>query len=178
MNDFRLQPFAIDSNLPDIEIVGTIDRDGRNILSIAYQLQGDLTAVAIESPNPAPSRQFELWEATCFEFFIGIPGQPNYWEFNLSPTGNWNVFALDNYRQGLRNEIAFTSLPIAIERSANSLLLSSTIDLSKIISATQSLEMSVTTVIKSSQHELSYWALTHTGAAADFHSRDTFILKI
>jgi len=177
MNDFRLQPFTLDGNLPSIELTGRIDRQD-TLLSIDYQLQGDLAAISIGSPNPTPSRQLGLWESTCFEFFIGIPDRANYWEFNLSPTGDWNVFALDNYRQGLRNEIAFTSLPMTIDRSVNSLLLSSTIELNKIISATQALEMSVTTVIKSSQHELSYWALTHPGAAADFHLRDSFILKI
>ena len=177
MNDFRLQPFGSDRNLPAIELTGQIDRQD-TLLSISYQLQGDLDPVSIESPSPTPSRKFGLWESTCFEFFIGIPSQPNYWEFNLSPTGDWNVFALDNYRQGLRNEIAFTSLPMTIDRSANSLLLSSTIDLSKIISAAQSLEMSVTTVIKSSQNQMSYWALTHPGVEADFHRRDSFIITI
>jgi hypothetical protein len=177
MNDFRLQPFITDLSLPAIELTGRIDRQSE-LLSIAYQLQGDLDAVSIPSPNPKPSRKFELWESTCFEFFIGVPSHPNYWEFNLAPTGDWNVFALDNYRQGLRNEIAFTSLPMTIDRSANSLLLRATIELNKIISATQALEISVTTVIKSSQNNLSYWALTHTGTEADFHLRDSFILKI
>jgi hypothetical protein len=178
MNNFRLQPFTIDSDLPDIEIVGEIDRDDRNILSIEYQVQGDLNAVAIAPLNSLPSRKFELWESTCFEFFIGVPGNSNYWEFNLSPTGDWNVFALDNYRQGLRNEIAFTSLPIAIDRQANTLLLKLTVDLTNIISLDRNLEVSVTTVIKSTEDKISYWALTHTGTEADFHRRDSFIINI
>ena len=177
MTDFQLCPFSTDITLSAIALTGQIELQDR-LLSIAYHLQGALETVVIPSVNPAPSRKFALWESTCFELFIGVPGNANYWEFNLSPTGDWNVFALDDYRQGLQNELAFTSLPLSIDRSANSLLLKSIVDLSKIFPATLELELSVTAVIESSQHELSYWALTHPGSVADFHRRDSFILKI
>ena len=176
MSNFRLIPFASDA-LPTIEIVGNIDR-GDNILSIEYQLLGDLDSVAIASPAVAPSRKFALWEATCFELFLGVLGDRNYWEFNLSPSGDWNVFRLDDYRQGLRDEIAFTTLPFDVDRSANSLILKLEFDLSKIISIDRQLEVSVTTVIRSSQDQLSYWALTHIGEEADFHSRDSFVIQL
>lgn len=176
MSNFSLIPFASDA-LPIIEIVGSIDRVD-NILSIEYQLLGDLDSVAIPSPAVAPSRKFELWEATCFEFFIGELGDRNYWEFNLSPSGDWNIFHLDNYRQGLRNETVFTTLPFDIDRSANSLTLKLGFDLSQIISIDRQLEVSVTTVIRSAQDELSYWALTHCGKEADFHLRDSFVIKL
>jgi len=176
MSNFSLIPFASDA-LPIIEIVGSIDRVDR-ILSIEYQLLGDLDSVAIASPAVAPSRKFELWEATCFEFFIGGLGDRNYWEFNLSPSGDWNVFHLDNYRQGLRNETVFTTLPFDLDRSANDLTLKLGFDLSQIISIDRQLEVSVTTVIRSTQDEISYWALTHCGEEADFHLRDSFVIKI
>ena len=176
MSNFRLIPFASDA-LPTIEIVGNIDR-ADNILSIEYQLLGDLDSVAIASPAVAPSRKFALWEATCFEFFVGVLGDRNYWEFNLSPSRDWNVFHLDDYRQGLRNETAFTSLLFDVDRSANSLTLKLGFDLSQIISIDRQLEVSVTTVIKSTQDEISYWALTHCDEEADFHSRDSFVIKI
>jgi hypothetical protein len=173
---FTLHPFPEDRLLPAIEIDGKIDRDGGN-LSIEYQLIGDLTQVEI--PPPAlPTRKFELWEATCFEFFLGIPGDRHYWEFNLSPASDWNIFHLDDYRQGLRNELAFTSLPFTVEQQPNSLLLALEFDLSQIVSVDRSIEVSVTTVIKSVGGEMSYWALTHCGLEADFHLRDSFAIEI
>jgi hypothetical protein len=175
--NFVLRPFPTESSLPQIEISGRVNRKD-NILSIEYQLFGDLSAISISPPASLPSRQFHLWEATCFEFFIGIPGDRNYWEFNLSPSGDWNVFALDDYRQGLRNETAFTSLPFKVDRYPNYITLNLDVDLSEIILLEQDLEMSVTTVIKSSQNRLSYWAITHSGKEADFHLRDSFIIKI
>jgi hypothetical protein len=176
MIEFKLVPFATQDLLP-IEISGRIDRQGE-LLSIEYRLQGQLDETIVPIHTNTPSRKFELWSATCFEFFLGVPGSANYWEFNLSPSGDWNVFGLDDYRQGLRNEVSFTSLPVTIDRSSNSLVLKAKIDLSKIFSIPQDLELSVTTVIESSQHEMSYWALTHTGIEADFHRRDSFVLNI
>jgi hypothetical protein len=185
MNKFTLVPFPTEISLPQVELSGQIDRYDK-FLSIEYHLQGDLNSVTIDPPATAPSRQPELWEHTCFEFFIGVPGDRHYWEFNLSPSGDWNVFHLDDYRQGLRAETAVTSLPFTVDRQANSLVLKLQFDVSKIISidplserlSQRDLEISVTTVIKSTQDEISYWALTHQGQAADFHLRDSFILKI
>jgi hypothetical protein len=177
MNEFKLVPFQTQDLLPNIELSGRIDRQNE-LLSIEYQLQGDLDAIAIDPVNNTPSRKIELWTATCFEFFIGIPGNSDYWEFNLSPSGDWNVFHLDDYRQGLQNELAFITLPFTIDRQANSLLLTLTLDLSNIIPTEREIEISVTTVIESRQHQISYWALTHTGTEADFHRRDSFIIKI
>ncbi|WP_295619761.1 DOMON-like domain-containing protein [Chamaesiphon sp. GL140_3_metabinner_50] len=184
MNEFKLIPFPTQALLPKLELSGRIDRQNE-LLSIEYQLQGDLAILltsgstnAIDPPKALPSRKFELWEATCFEFFIGIPGNSNYWEFNLAPNGDWNVFHLDDYRQGLQNELAFVTLPFEIDRQANSLLLTLIFDLNKIIPPERPLEISVTTVIKSQQHEMSYWALTHPGTEPDFHRRDSFIIKI
>jgi hypothetical protein len=175
--NFALRPFPADSNVPQIEINGRVNRKD-NILSIEYQLFGDLNSISISPPANPPSRQFHLWEATCFEFFIGIPGDRNYWEFNLSPSGDWAIFALDDYRQGLRDETAFTSLPFKVDRYPNYITLNLEFDLSELVLLEQDLEISVTAVIKSSQDELSHWAITHSGKEADFHLRDSFAIKI
>ena len=175
--NFALQPFPATSNLPQIEINGRVNRKDQ-MLSIEYQLFGDLNAISINPPANPSSRQSHLWEATCFEFFIGIPGDANYWEFNLSPSGNWAVFALDDYRQGLRDELSFSSLSFKVDRYPNYITLSLEFDLSELILAEQDLEMSVTTVIKSSQDQLSYWAITHSGKEADFHLRDSFMINL
>jgi hypothetical protein len=177
MSSFKLQPFLTDIITPRIDISGQIDRVDR-FLSIEYLVQGDLDRVSIDPASLSPTRKLELWTATCFEFFIGVAGSPNYWEVNLAPTGDWNVYALDDYRQGLRPEIAFGSLPFEIDRSANSLRLHLAFDLSQIIKTDLKLEVAITTVIKSTQNKISYWALTHTGTEADFHRRDSFTIDI
>lgn len=177
MSNFTLVPFPTNQTLPQIEINGNIDRVAERF-AIEYRLQGALTEVAIPRPNSSPSRQLDLWEATCFEFFIGIPGERCYWEFNLAPSGDWNVFYLDDYRQGLRLAPEFLELPLSIDRQAHNLVIKLAFDLSKIIPPDRDVEIAVTTVIKSTQGEMSYWALTHAGTEADFHLRDSFVLRI
>lgn len=175
--EFGLQPFPTDNPLPEIEIIGEIDRQD-HLLSIEYQLRGDLQAVEIPPIAVQPTRKHDLWETTCFEFFLGIPGASDYWEFNLSPAGDWNVFHLDDYRQGLQPELAFTSLPFTLDRQANLLSLALEVDLGKIIAVKQPLEVSVTAVIKPVRGEMNYWALTHCGSIADFHQRNSFTIEI
>ena len=177
MNNFKLKPFPSDNLLPAIEINGTIDRQN-NILSIGYQLSGDLSILEIPHPAVLPIRKDKLWEDTCFEFFLGIPSDRNYWEFNLSPSGDWNIFHLDDYRQGLREELIFTSLPVKIDRQPNLLSLVLAFDLGKIIAVERSIQVSMTTVIKLHQGKISYWALTHCGAEADFHLRNSFTIDL
>ncbi|QFS47828.1 DOMON-like domain-containing protein [Nostoc sphaeroides] len=174
---FSLQPFPSTKSLPNLKIAGNIGRNG-NQLAIRYMLEGDLKEIAIAPPSNNPSRKHKLWEDTCFEFFLGIKDSQRYWEFNLSPAGNWNVYRFDGYRQGMQEETAFENLPFKVQNQADSLALALNVDLDKIISVKQAIEVAITTVIKNRDSEVNYWALTHRGAEADFHLRDSFIVEL
>ncbi|MDZ7956375.1 MAG: DOMON-like domain-containing protein [Aulosira sp. DedQUE10] len=173
---FSLEAFPTDGQLPDVKIAGNIARNG-NKLTIQYSLLGDIKEIAIAPPSATPSRKHELWQDTCFEFFIGIKNSPQYWEFNLSPAGHWNVYRFNDYRQGIQEEAAFSTLPFVVQQQADILELTLDFDLNKIIAKEQAIEVAITTVIKDRDGEITYWALTHRGAEADFHLRDSFILK-
>jgi hypothetical protein len=179
MNDqtFSLQPFASTKSLPNLKIAGNIARNG-NKFAIRYMLESDLKEIVIPPPSKTPLRKHELWQDICFEFFLGIKDSAQYWEFNLSPAGHWNVYRFDGYRQGMQEETAFTILPFNVQNQANGLILVLDIDLDKIISAEQAIEVAITTVIKDKDGEITYWALTHRGAEADFHLRDSFIVEL
>ncbi|ACC80128.1 DOMON-like domain-containing protein [Nostoc punctiforme] len=174
---FSLQPFPSTESMPNLKIAGNISRNG-NQFAIHYLLEGDLKEIAIALPSNTPSRKHELWKETCFEFFLGIKNSQQYWEFNLSPSGHWNVYRLDGYRQGMQKETAFENLPINVQNQADSLALALNVDLDKIISVEQAIEVAITTVIKDRDGKVTYWALTHRGTEADFHLRDSFIIKL
>ncbi|MBD2776698.1 DOMON-like domain-containing protein [Iningainema tapete] len=174
---FSLQPFPSTKPPPKLKITGNIARDA-NQLTITYALQGDLTEVVIAPPSETPTRKHQLWEDTCFEFFLGIKDSQRYWEFNLSPSGHWNVYRFDGYRQGMQEETAFTTLPFSVENQSDGLALAVDVNLDKIVSAQQALEVAITTVIKERDGEVTYWALTHQGRSADFHLRDSFIIEL
>ena len=173
---FSLQVFD-PSSAPDLQITGSIARSG-NILTISYMLQGDLTKIEIPVTADIPSRKNELWEETCFEFFLSMKNSSRYWEFNLSPSGDWNIYRFDEYRQGMREEMAITSLLFSVQHQSDILQLTLELDLSKIIPAQQSLDIAIATVVKDKNGEITYWALNHCGKQADFHLRDSFVVEV
>ncbi|MHC5599777.1 MAG: DOMON-like domain-containing protein [Nostoc sp.] len=179
MNDqtFSLQPFPSTESFPNFKIAGNIARNA-NQLTICYTLGGDLKEIAIAPPSNTGSRKHELWKYTCFEFFVGIKDSLRYWEFNLSPAGHWNVYRFDGYRKGMQEETAFTILPFSVQNQADGLTLVLNVDLDKIVSENQAIEVGITTVIKDKYGEVTYWALTHQGAEADFHLRDSFMIEL
>ncbi|MEH2193278.1 MAG: DOMON-like domain-containing protein [Nostoc sp.] len=174
---FSLQPFSSNESPPNLTIAGNIARNG-NKLAICYMLEGDLKEITIFHPSNTPSRKHELWKETCFEFFLGINNSVQYWEFNLSPAGHWNVYRLDGYRQGMQEETAFEKLQFDVQNQGEGLALVLDLDFGKIISVEQAIEVGITTVVKDRGGEVTYWALTHRGAEADFHLRDSFIIKL
>ena len=174
---FSLKPFPSAYLLPHQKITGNIRRCSKT-LTISYVFLGPLREVMIPAPADIPARKNALWEETCFEFFLGLKNSEQYWEFNLSPAGHWNVYRFKSYRQGMQEEAAFTLLPFSVERQPDALRLSLELDLGKIILTDQKLKVAISAVIKSLNGELTYWALTHKGPEADFHRRDSFILEL
>jgi hypothetical protein len=179
---FELQPFQ---PVPlDLRMTGMIDRGASaaeqgtvNQLTISYRLAGDLRPVLIPPLTNHPQRLFELWTATCLEFFIAPLNEPHYWEFNMSPSGDWNVFRLDGYRAGLRNEELVVALPLVVQQTATLLTLDLQLNLNQLVPPDQALAVAVTTVIQDRNGGFSYWALQHTGQTADFHRRTDFAIK-
>jgi len=174
------KPFALISypaeNIPSIEITGTVTRQD-NILSIHYSIRGKLENILLPESS-VPSRQDNLWKTTCFEFFITIKDQPRYWEFNMSPSGKWNVYAMDAYRQvNMQKETAFTQLPFEFRKTKDEALLDISVDLNPILQSEANLEIGVTTIIQTTDGAETYWALAHPGQQADFHLRDSFIMS-
>jgi hypothetical protein len=179
MNDqtFKMQPFPSAKPIPDLKIAGNIARQG-NQFTIHYALLGDVKEVGLAAPSDTPARKHELWKDTCFEFFLGIKNSDRYWEFNLSPAGDWNVYHFDAYRQGMQEETVFTALPFSIQHLSDGLAIALDVEVDKIVPANQAIEVGITTVIKHRDGEVSYWALTHQGTEADFHRRDSFIIAL
>jgi hypothetical protein len=174
--NFSLVPFPGTGPLP-FTISGTAVRQDHT-LGLTYHLLGRIIDIEIPLPTDRPSRRIGLWENTCFEFFIGPKDSNRYWEFNLSPSGDWNVFRFETYRQGLFEEKAFSSLPFMVQTQPDSLRLVLEIDLSIIIPADEALRMAVSVVLKTGAGDITMWALIHPGPEADFHHKDGFIIKL
>jgi len=174
---FFLKPFSSTNLPPEIEISGNIARY-YNRLALQYQILGQLAELAIPAATNSPTRKDDLWQQTCLEFFLGIEGSPQYWEFNLSPAGDWNIYHFEDYRQKMQTETAFGSLPFVVQNRPNYLLLTLELDLDKIVEVGQKIEIAIASVIQPKVGEVTYWALNHCATQADFHRRESFIIKL
>jgi hypothetical protein len=173
-------PFALRSFAPppvSLSLAGSVRRDGDR-LSLHYRLEDPEGLVLLPPATAAPRRCDELWTTTCFELFLAEPGAEPYWEVNLSPNGDWNLFRLSGYRQGLTPEPAIDALPFVVERAGGGLDLMVNLDLGALPLAGRPLELAVTAVVELRDGEILYWGLAHPGEQADFHWRDGFGLRL
>ena len=179
MQTFELSPYPV-KDLPEIEIVGTVERIG-NQLSLLYEVRGDVESILLHSPS-VPTRKDDLWMATCFEFFLAVTGTAGYWEFNMSPSGDWNVYCMDEYRRiGFREESAIWQLPFKFQKRETGLSLDIVLDLSPIIPAEEKIEIGISAVIQTNDNKETHWALSHPNEWAsqpDFHLRESFVLEV
>jgi hypothetical protein len=174
---FALIPFPA-SNIPALSITGKVSLQD-HVLEMHYSLEGSLEAVLLPGPSLRPSRKDELWQATCFELFLAIGDKSGYWEFNLSPSGDWNVYRMDAYRRiGFREESAIRGVQFEVQKQADLFRLHASVDLRTIWQPGEFLEIGIAAVVQTRDGNTTYWALTHPASQADFHRRESFILLL
>lgn len=173
---FVLQPFSL-AGTDLLKITGSISRT-ISTLSIRYEVWVSRAGLMIPPPVAIPARKERLWEETCLEFFLAVRGARGYWEFNLSPSGHWNVYRFSDYREEMQEEPAYGKLPFRLETRTDGLILVLECSLARIIPPAESLEVAVSAVLKHADQHTTYWALTHPGPQPDFHRRDGFLLQL
>jgi len=178
---FSLRPFEKDVSLSGIECKGHLTRR-IDTLFVHYEIIGSSLRIDIPERKQEPSRKRGLWENTCLELFVAVRDCDQYWEFNLSPSEDWNVFRFEHYRNEryadkLREEPLVASLPFRTQRQSGSFLLDVEFSLDKLIRKDRLLEIGIGAIMKFNKDK-THWALTHCGSVPDFHSRDSFIIKL
>jgi hypothetical protein len=190
-----LEPFGGLPHPPDLTVSGQARRQagsqasrqasrqaGR--LELSWRLAGDLDALVLPDPSETRRRCDGLWQTTCLEAFWGFAGQEAYWELNLAPSGDWNLYRLNHYRGPLAPVALAAAPPWQVRRRAGELEVAVELDLGEVAGGDESgvaglpLEVSLTAVIEQVGQGVSYWALAHTGAEPDFHRRDSFRLGL
>jgi len=183
IHDFRLVPFnvpgaPVGSNTPPlaIEITGTVVLDAGTV-SVIYRISGATERVKFASTGTHPSRKNELWRTTCFELFVKLPAGPEYWEYNLASSRDWNAYRFSAYRSALQQEPHIADVTIATESSqANLSSLRATLPLPPPL-LDQKLAIGISSVIEDRAGHLHYFALRHGGVKPDFHDPAGFVLS-
>jgi hypothetical protein len=170
---FALQPFSPPG--APLEIRGEVTRS-RDGLRVSYLLRGDLARVVIPPAAARPSRRGRLWESTCFELFLAPGGGPAYWELNVSPSGDWNLYRFAAYREGMEEDPGVRQLPTAVEREEKGLGLRVSVpDVAPLHGCAR---IGVSAVLEQAGGDSSYWALRHVGPEPDFHHPDCFLIEV
>jgi hypothetical protein len=139
-------------------------------LSLRYVLAGDLQRVRIPAPR-APLRVDGLWRHTCFELFLGVAGEPEYREFNFSPSGEWAAYRFAGYREaGVSLDCPPPGIRAHVERDLEVH--------AELACAAGALRLGLSAVIEDEAGSLTYWALRHPSAKPDFHHNEAFALEL
>src|SRR5262245_11524502 len=156
-----------------------IERRGPR-LSLRYVLGGAVRNVRLAERISEPRRLDDLWTQTCFEAFLAPARGDAYWEINLSPSGDWNVYRFDGYRRGMRPETRVPGAVTELDRaSCGTVTLRAAIDLAPLPElASGALDASLAAVVQMSDGTLSYWAAAHGTDRPDFHRRGSFVIRL
>ena len=161
---------------PAPQVVARVDRDGA-WLRLAWRITGPATAVRRPPPAGAPARRDELWRHTCLEAFVGSAGAPAYWEVNVAPSGDWNLYRFDGYPTGMAAEER-SGVTASVRDAGDVLAVSATVDVGPLGLAASALDVALTAVVEDAAGARTYWALRHGGPEPDFHRRDGFVVRL
>lgn len=144
-------------------------------LRIEYDLSDLNHPTNLPTPSPNPARRPQLWQHTCFELLWGPLHQANYWELNASPSGDWNVFSLTDYRHGMAEESRITALHISTQRRPHGLSLACTVPIAD-LGNPGPCRLAPAAIIRLRNGQRTFWATHHPAEGPDFHHPSAFTL--
>ena len=143
-------------------------------LRLGYVIHGAADALArILIPESGTQiRADGLWQRTCCEAFVGVPGTTAYREFNFSPSGAWAAYAFSDYRKSAALPLGPVP-PIAFVPAGGHADAGDDAGAGLVTQVAPALPGFVRRR-RDPDGERSYWALAHPVAQPDFHHRDGF----
>jgi hypothetical protein len=147
----------------------------QGVLHLSYEVLGDVERIDCQTVR-RPMRRDELWRGTCFEAFLPEGEGPAYWEVNLAPSGDWNVYRFTDYRKQM-SQPEVEAPRIRLDRGLGFLRLEATWSLPKLGLERRYRSAGLTAVIQNGER-IEYWALAHKNPQPDFHRAESFVFKL
>lgn len=113
-----------------------------------------------------------LWETTCFEAFLMPVGGESYIELNLSPSERWNIYDFSDRRAGMAERPMPREPECIMRKGTDIAIFDGAIPASGL--PHEAMACGFTAVIEEDGGIKSYWALSHSGDAPDFHDPSCF----
>jgi hypothetical protein len=167
-------PDAPSSLVKSIEV--HVERSAGGRLWLRYYLEAALNELAVPGPSEA-QRTDGLWQTTCFEMFVRVPGSSSYGEYNFSVSSQWAAYRFDSYRAGMIDLIVETAPEIGVDASEEHIVFEAIVDLPAPWDAS-GIEIAFSAIIEETSGTKSYWAIAHPPGAPDFHHPDCFALTL
>lgn len=147
---------------------GEFDLDAR--------LFGSPLRVKLPRTAVTPTRADELWRTTCFEAFIRPRGGEAYFEFNLSPSGDWASYRFDSYRSGMREAKVIGHPDLDVWTHEGIRMQDAMFDTSAEpeLDIGKGWDIGLSAIIEEIDGTKSYWALAHPAGPPDFHNPACF----
>ncbi len=136
------------------------------------------------SPETEMGRHDELWKHTCFELFLGLPGESGYVELNVTSDGKWQCYQFDEVRKGMRYSEMLLLETRELTLNPKEASFEFTLIHGFTIDASTKLKTGISVVIETesanipTSSDLHYYALIHPGVRPDFHHRDAHIIQL
>lgn len=149
-------------------------------LAAAFECRCSAGALRLREVRPAEAAD-ELWRHTCCELFVGVVGDVAYQEFNWSPSGQWAMYGLSDYRarDSSRLDLTLPAPRVEFASDAAGWTLYARLDAAALPgAAAEQIEIGVAAVLEAADGRLSYWALRHAATRPDFHIRESFVLRL
>lgn len=183
MQTFYLVPFEPKKSVNQVEVgFELID----NKLHLKYLLSGSLDKILKLDESLQINRKNEIWKSTCFEFFLKSPQQNHYWEMNLSPSGDWNFYHLEDYRKSLKEEALIGTPQIQKDFNGEKFQLSCSFDLNSLMNsimiskgiAASVFQMGLSCILQKRDLTVEYYSLGHSKEKPDFHNSQFFLASL
>jgi len=161
-----LKPFSPCEDVERLRFQLTTPRPNR--LKLSVRLSGPLQA-ALDQASRLGQRRALLWKENCFELFLRLPCQTNYWEINLAPGGDWNCFSFTNYRENLKESQDIQIHQFLSQNQKDYFCLETILDLKRQTSRLSEMAWVGFAAVLENQNGLNYFAVTHE-TKPDFHN--------
>lgn len=168
----KLVPFQKNTPADQFQVLAGLIAKSPFEIHLEFCIEGPLHLLLCPPPQE-PARQDELWKSTCLEAFLGYK-DGSYLEINCSPNGHWNVYEFDSYRKGMRPADHITVRLTRLEKDEHQAKFFIQVLSDKALSVSQA---GLSMVFESTNHEKSYWALSHPSTQADFHDSKAWTLS-
>lgn len=177
MSTWKLLPFKETSQKIEVSLS---EKGYQTILN--YYVSDSEGKITLPSPTPnalqTAKRVNGLWETTCFELFgtLSDPKSGQYEEWNFSPTGDWNCFSFDQYREGMK-EVVIEKPIVNFQQTPEKG--TSTIQVTLPFSMSRYKKVNITAVLleeRRGEKHFHYFALNHNfQGKPDFHDSSLYL---